>query len=101
MIFQTQTQTFLYDNFEISLVVFMPNITTNHAITYTNKNNDLEVAHPQSGSLSTLFLVELEFGPGPHWWEASALTTAPSLAPCAIPCTPNYWFMIPEKPHRR
>ena len=25
-----------YDNFEISLVVFMPNITTNHAITYTN-----------------------------------------------------------------
>ena len=24
-----------YDNFEISLVVFMPNITTNHAITYT------------------------------------------------------------------
>ena len=25
-----------YSNFEISLVVFMPNITTNHAITYTN-----------------------------------------------------------------
>ena len=25
-----------YHNFEISLVVFMPNITTNHAITYTN-----------------------------------------------------------------
>ena len=24
------------NNFEISLVVFMPNITTNHAITYTN-----------------------------------------------------------------
>ena len=83
-------------------------------------NNDLEVAHPQSGSSSTWFLIELEFGnvgfwgegktgvpgekplgarertnnklnphmastpgfePGPHWWEASALTTAPSLAP--------------------
>ena len=28
-----------YDNFEISLVVFMPNITTNHAITYTNLGN--------------------------------------------------------------
>ena len=27
-----------YDNFEISLVVFMPNITTNHAITYTKKS---------------------------------------------------------------
>ena len=25
-----------YNNFEISLVVFMPNITTNHTITYTN-----------------------------------------------------------------
>ena len=25
-----------YNNFEISLVVFMPNIPTNHAITYTN-----------------------------------------------------------------
>ena len=25
-----------YNNFEISLVVFMPNVTTNHAITYTN-----------------------------------------------------------------
>ena len=24
------------NNFEISLVVFMPNITTKHAITYTN-----------------------------------------------------------------
>ena len=26
----------MYNNFEISLVVFMPNITKNHAITYTN-----------------------------------------------------------------
>ena len=26
-----------YNNFEISLVVFLPNVTTNHAITYTNK----------------------------------------------------------------
>ena len=25
----------MYNNFEISLVVFIPNITTNHAITYT------------------------------------------------------------------
>ena len=25
-----------YNNFEISLEVFMPNIVTNHAITYTN-----------------------------------------------------------------
>ena len=26
----------MYNNFQISLVVFMPNITTNGAITYTN-----------------------------------------------------------------
>ena len=26
----------MYNNFEISFVVFMPNITTNHSITYTN-----------------------------------------------------------------
>ena len=25
----------LYHNFEISLLLFMPNVTTNHAITYT------------------------------------------------------------------
>ena len=28
-----------YNNFEISLVVFMPNITTNHAITYNNRHS--------------------------------------------------------------
>ena len=27
-----------YNNFEISLMVFMPYITTNHAITHTNLN---------------------------------------------------------------
>ena len=28
--------------------------------------------------------------PGPHWWEASALTTAPSLLPIpAIPAPPS------------
>ena len=29
-----------YNSFEMSLVVFMPNNTTNHAITYTNNNNN-------------------------------------------------------------
>ena len=33
----------VYNNFEISLVVFMPNITTNHAITYTG-NKDVQFA---------------------------------------------------------
>ena len=31
------------------------------------------------------------FEPGPHWWEASALTTAPSLAPLALLVT----FFLP------
>ena len=40
MIFQNCLK-FTYNNFEISLVVFMPNITTNHATTYTNKASKL------------------------------------------------------------
>jgi len=30
------TREITYNNFEISRLVFMPNITTSHAITYTN-----------------------------------------------------------------
>ena len=42
-----------YNNFEISLVVFMPNITANHAITYTNCNT-LNVINfnPKSNSVA-------------------------------------------------
>ena len=43
-------------------------------------NNDLEVAHPQSG-------VDAGFEPRPYWKEASAPPTAPSLAP--QPCSPT------------
>ena len=52
----------MYNNFEISLVVFIPNITTNHAITYTNfvnnhvvhsyntrRYNDLRFPLPRTG----------------------------------------------------
>ena len=50
-----------YNNFEIPLVVFMPNITTNHAITYT-KNSSCGVVHelPQCGecALSASFVKE-------------------------------------------
>ena len=34
-----------------------------------NNNNDLDVAHPQSGSSSTLFLIEVEFGNVGFWGE--------------------------------
>ena len=36
-----------YNNFEISLVVFMPNITTNHAFTHTNSLIISGLAHTQ------------------------------------------------------
>ena len=97
----------------------LPPFPRSHAHIKNKINNDLQVAHPQSGSSSTWFLVELEFGnvgfwgegktgvpgekalgakertnnklnphmattpgfePGPHWWKASALTTALPLA---------------------
>ena len=32
-----------YNNFEISLMVFMPNINTNHAITYTNTTENKQI----------------------------------------------------------
>ena len=35
-----------HNNFEISLVVFTPNITTNHAITYTNSKLKACFFHP-------------------------------------------------------
>ena len=34
-----------------------------------NNNNNLEVAHPQSGSSSTRFLIDLEFGNVGFWGE--------------------------------
>ena len=33
-----------YNNFEISLMVLMPNVTTNHAITYTNTTYSKQIS---------------------------------------------------------
>ena len=50
-----------YNNFEISLVVFMLNITTNHAITYTNPTGICDLTRrgqlPQNFSVSKLVVV--------------------------------------------
>ena len=43
-----------YNNFEISLEVFMPNITTTHAITYTNKNLEKLPIFDQNDGLTPL-----------------------------------------------
>ena len=48
---------FTYNNFEILLVVFMPNITTNHAITCTNfreSNTEALVTSKRLKSLSRM-----------------------------------------------
>ena len=39
-----------YNKFEISLVVFMPNITTNHAVTYTNAHSYVHSAQWGGGA---------------------------------------------------
>ena len=53
----------MYNNFEISLVVFMTNITTNHAITYTNLFT-YEALKILKNSLKRVraFQIELEIG---------------------------------------
>ena len=46
---------FRYNNFEISLVVFMPNITTNHAITDTNSQSKKGALWLRNLPVSTLY----------------------------------------------
>ena len=48
------------------------------------KKNDLGVAHPQSGSSSTRFLIELEFGKVGFF-----LAGGERSHHCAIPCSPT------------
>ena len=43
----------IYNTFEISLVVFMPNITTNHAITYTYQNSLISLPYPKLACLKS------------------------------------------------
>ena len=38
--------------------------------------------------------------PGPHWWEASALTTAPSLLPCCYKLQSKLFSMEADKGHK-
>ena len=47
-----------YNNFETSLVVFMPNITTNHAISYTN--------FIFSARVTVSLFLQRKFGSCPH-----------------------------------
>jgi len=47
-----------YNKFKISLVVFMPNITTNYAITYTNAGYLVFLSpFPVAGHIATAFLI--------------------------------------------
>ena len=51
-----------YNNFEISLVVFMPNITINHAITYTN----FETVKSLSKAMFTPYRIAFTTGRKPY-----------------------------------
>ena len=54
-----------YNNFEMSLVVFIPNITTNHAITHTNHSatlppeysDEILMSHLISNNLSVIIII--------------------------------------------
>ena len=39
-----------------------------------------------TNSIHIIMTPDLGIEPGPHWWEASALTTVPSLHPCSLMC---------------
>ena len=54
----------MYNNFEISLLVFMPNTTTNHAITYTIYVREHKISrfkHPNLRFIFSLSLNSLKF----------------------------------------
>ena len=41
-------------------------------------------AEQRTSNLNPHMTPDLEIEPGPHWWEASALPTVPSLSPCRM-----------------
>ena len=48
---------------------------------YPKENLSEQRREPTTNSTPTSMAPTQGFEPGPHWWEASTLTTAPSLAP--------------------
>ena len=57
---------------------------------YNTRNSNLGAGTRTNNKLNPHMTPRPGIEPGPHWWEASALTTAPSLLP-HIP----YTFYIP------
>ena len=47
---------------------------------YPEENLSEQRREPTTNKLNPHMASTAGFEPGPHWWEASALTTAPSLA---------------------
>ena len=48
---------------------------------YPEKNLSEKTREPTTNSTHIIMALTLGFEPGPQWWKASALTTAPSLLP--------------------
>ena len=53
---------------------------------YPEKNLSEQWREPTTNSTHMYMVSTPGFEPGPHWWEASALTTAPPLLPKDLQC---------------
>ena len=53
---------------------------------YPEENLSEQRREPTTNKLNPHMASTAGFEPGPHWWEASALITAPSLAPPSKGC---------------
>ena len=51
---------------------------------YLEKNLLEQGREPTTNSTHIIMTLGLGIKPGRHWWEVSALTTAPSLLPCSF-----------------
>ena len=54
---------------------------------YPEKNLSEQRKEPATTNSTQIYGIDMMmpgFEPGPHWWKANALTTAPSLLPCSL-----------------
>jgi len=56
------------------------------------RRKTLEAEKRTNNKLNPLMASGPGIKPGPHWWETSALTTAPSLLPHKTPAPPWTWI---------
>ena len=87
-----------YNNFEISLVVFMPNITTNHAITYTNSltNSTLVTSVIAFEENSCVITLSKSVRESFAFWFGEEKYLSIILKEAACPIGQRVWLVIPR-----